>query len=223
MKFLSTLPIPNAVIPILRLFLLCCLCVGGGCTFLKPGPAPDVYGLMAQSEFPSNLPTLNTRLLIDEPSAVLALNNNRIAVKTTAFNYRYLGKARWMDRAPAMVQALLLRSFQNTNAIMSVEDVAVGYTQDYELSPELWDFQAEVYDGTPHVTIRLVGRILDRKQGRILALKTFTATQTMPPGSATDSADVLVPAFNAALSIILQETVVWTIDTLATLSQTETD
>ncbi len=190
-----------------------------GCSFMQPRTPPNIYGLEAPSTFPTNLPVSKTRLLIAEPSASMAINNNQIAVKTTPFNYYYLGKSQWVDRAPSMVQALLLRSFQNTNAVISVEDVAVGYNQDYELAPELWDFQAEVFNGASRVKVTLLGRILDRKKGRILAMKRFEATTPITPPTATESPLAVVPAFNTALSKVIQETVIWTLHTLSTFPQ----
>lgn len=54
---------------------------------------------------------------------------------------------RWVDRAPLIVQALLIESFENTDRVPAVGASGVGLRADYYVVPDLREFQAQVPPG----------------------------------------------------------------------------
>ena len=61
----------------------------------------------------------------------------------TRFDYYAL--ANWTDRAPLMVQGLVVESFENSGRIVAVGREAVGLKPDFVLKIEIREFQAEAY------------------------------------------------------------------------------
>src|SRR5712671_4897686 len=84
------------------------------------GPAPDLYTLSPKSTFAAELPQVGWQLVVEEPSAAKGIDTDRIAIAPTPLEVKYFPNARWADRAPKMVQTLMIQSFENTKKIVSV-------------------------------------------------------------------------------------------------------
>ena len=115
------------------------------CAGLIPGtgPAPDLYTLSPKSSFDAGLPSVSWQLVVEEPGAAGGLSTQKIALRANALELQYFAGARWTERAPRLVQTLMVESFENTDRIVAVGRQAIGLRSDFNLKSELREFQAE--------------------------------------------------------------------------------
>jgi cholesterol transport system auxiliary component len=194
-----------------RILLLLSVIALSGCASLLGGggPAPDLYTLSPATRFHDELPRVPWHLMIEEPSAVGGLEANRIAVQRTPNEVKYFADVRWVERAPRMVQGLLVESFERADAVASVDRYTVGPRVDYVLKSELRDFQAELFEnvGTPTVHVRLTVRLVRGSRQDTVWSRDFRAR--VP--AKTRSAPEVVAAFDQALSLVMSEIVTATV------------
>jgi cholesterol transport system auxiliary component len=168
----------------------------------------DAYTLSALS--PGSGATGGRRhLVVELPTASGALATDRILIKPLPFQAQYLPDGRWSEPTPALLQTLLVTSFQNTGGFRLVGRTGAGLMPDFTLMTELQAFQAEP-TGTAAaplaVKVSVMMTLIRESDRRIVATNRFASTVTV----ASDKTLDLVAGFDAALQIILQEAVQWT-------------
>lgn len=183
----------------------------GGCaaiTSISDATTPlQAYGLRAPADAPEVRGSLRRDLVIETPTAGGALDTDRILIRPDPLQAAYLPRARWIDTAPVMLQNLMLRSFEDANALRYVGRRPLGGTADYLLVSELTDFQAELGPDGKAVTtrVRLTARLVREGDAQILASRTI---QTTTPAASTEAAAV-VAAFDKATTAALKELTIW--------------
>ncbi|MBM3486995.1 MAG: hypothetical protein FJX67_10230 [Alphaproteobacteria bacterium] len=171
------------------------------------GEPPQVFVLTAKSTFAPDLPRVDWQLTIDLPTAEAGLNSARIALQRSRVTLEYYAHANWVDTAPAMVQKLLVESFENTGRIVSVGRQSVALRSDFSLLIDLREFQAEYLDGgTPKAHVRMNAKLVKMPQRTIVA--TFTA-EHFEAASSGDLPSVVL-AFDEALGKVMRRIVEWT-------------
>ncbi|MEO7199112.1 MAG: ABC-type transport auxiliary lipoprotein family protein [Dokdonella sp.] len=147
------------------------------------------------------------QLLIDVPMASNALANSRLVVMPSPGVLEVFPAARWRDPAPQMLRSLMIEAFDRSGRIVGVSGTSSGVGADFILTTELRDFQIDYVEGKPHARVRLVGKLVDRSNNRIVAAQLFDAQST------ASSADVAAAAnaFEQALDTLLPELVDWTL------------
>ncbi len=185
-----------------------------GCDGLLPslgGPPPNLYTLTPKSTFAGGLPQVKWQLVVEEPVASGGLNVDRIALRASATELKYFARARWTERAPRMLQTLLVESFENSGAIVAVGRKAIGLRSDYNLKTEMREFQAEYFKAgdAPTARVRLNAKLVKLPQRAIIASKTFEAAIK---SEGTEMRQV-IKAFDRALGKVLRHTVEWTLKT----------
>jgi len=172
------------------------------------GPAPDLYTLSPKSTFAADLPKVDWQLVVEEPSAAKGIDTDRIAIAPTTLEVKYFASARWADRAPRMIQALMIQSFENTKKIVSVGRQSLGLRSDYVLKTELREFQAEKNaDGTVSVRVRFNVKLIRPSLGQIVASQSF---ESVKPATSEGVGDI-VNAFDEAVGAVLKRAVAWTL------------
>lgn len=173
----------------------------------------DVYELRA----PTDLPTaagnpLALSVTVELPTTSGALETDRIMIRPNALQAQYLPDVRWSEATPVMVQTLMLRSLESTNALTYVARRPLGAGSDIAVLTEVTDFQAEApADGGPvTVVLRMTTRLVRESDVSIRAARTFRASAQAP---STGTMDV-VAAFDAASAQLLRDFAVWTATTL---------
>ncbi|MFA3918424.1 ABC-type transport auxiliary lipoprotein family protein [Ruegeria hyattellae] len=191
----------------------------GGCASLsglsqatKPS---NLYALTPKSTFSKNLPRLSQQIVVEEPTATAAVNTDRIAVQPNVFEVQYLPRSRWVDRAPLIIQALMIESYENTGKVAAVGRSAVGLRSDYNVITDLREFQAfqvsdEPGDDSLRVVVRLNIKLVDAVEDTILASRSFEEVAI----SADDDPLTLVTAFDQALGNAMKDSVEWSIRTI---------
>lgn len=149
-------------------------------------------------------------LIVELPSSAGALATDRILIKPLPFQAQYLPDGRWTEPAPALLQTLMVASFQNLGGFRLVGRTANGLNPDYTLMTEIQDFQAEPagQDQSLYlVRIGVLATLIRESDRSIVASRRFTATETV----GSDDTQSLVGAFDRALQIVLKEIVIWTV------------
>ena len=172
------------------------------------GPAPDLYTLSPKSTFAPELPEVTWQLVVEEPSAAKGIDTDRIAIAPTPLEVKYFPNSRWADRAPKMVQTLLIQSFENAKKIVSVGRQSLGLRSDFVLKTELREFQAEKGDdGATTVRVRVNLKLVRPALGQIVASQSFESVKPC----ATEGINDIVAAFDEAVGAVLKRSVAWTL------------
>ena len=180
----------------------------GGCVDLLPGggPAAKLYNLTPKSTYSDNLPTVNWQLVVEMPISAETLNTPRIALSRAPLTLDYYGDARWSERAPVMVQTLLVESFENTGRIVAVARKSTDLRADYVLKTDLREFQAEYSgEGPPIVFVRLNAKLIKMPQRTIIA--SFRSERRVQAVS-IKLIDV-IHSFDQALGKVIKDVVEW--------------
>lgn len=178
---------------------------------IPQAPPSNLYTLSPKTTFPPELPRANWQLVVEEPFAAGGLDTHRIAILTNPYEIKYYAEVRWAERAPRMVQTLLVESFENTGKIVAVGRQSIGLRSDFNLKSELREFQAELKEGStaPEVRVALNAKLIGQPRQQIVASANFERRVR-----AKDAAILsVVAAFDEALGQVLRETVQWTLQT----------
>ncbi|PJI43248.1 ABC-type transport auxiliary lipoprotein family protein [Ferrovibrio sp.] len=174
---------------------------------IPQAPPSNIYNLSPKTTFPESLPRVDWQLVVEEPYAAGGLDSHKIAIYTNPYEVKYYAEARWAERAPRMVQTLLVESFENTGKIVAVGRQSVGLRSDFNLKSDLREFQAMLKDGqtAPEVVIVLQAKMIAQPRQQIVASATFERRATAKSAGILD----VVEAFDDALGKILRDTVAW--------------
>lgn len=187
-----------------------------GCTgldTLRQASKPnDLYLLTPKSTFSASLPRVQKQIVVQEPTATAAVNTDQIAVQPTPLQVQYLPRARWADRAPVIVQSLLIESFENSGKVAAVGRSTVGLRADYVIAPDLREFQGHVIAETDNsktvqIKVRINIKIVDEYDDKIIASASFEENVV----AATDATPDLVVAYDEALGDTMRDAVEWSI------------
>ena len=177
-----------------------------GCAVLGGGNPPlDTFELTApESERPAARRT-RTQILIAEPSALKALDGEKIVIKPSAKEVQFLAGAQWSDRLPRVVQARLADTFQRSGLFGGVGKPGEGLAIDYQIITEIRAFDVRL-DGGDRADIEIHVRILNDRNGVVRAQRTFTATS--PLSGAQNAA--YTAALDRAFATVATDIVNWT-------------
>ena len=195
-----------------RCALLSCALYLVGCgSLIESEPAPDLYSLTPKSTFPDTMPMVDWQLVIEEPIAARGLDTPRIAVRPSPTQLQYVAGSRWTNRAPKMVQTLLVESFENSGRIVAVGRHAIGLRSDYNLKTELREFQAEYYNGEKVglVRVRINVKLIQQPQQEIIASENFERAVR----AENEGMQAVIDAFDTALGGVIKKLVEWTLVT----------
>ena len=175
-----------------------------GCGFLK-GPPPETFDLTAPESVPVKGATA-AQILIPEPSALKALDSERIVV-TTGSKISYYPDAQWPDRLPRLFQAKAVQAFEQSRKARAVGRPGEGLSIDFQLVIDIraFEYVSDGDDGFARVEIS--AKILNDRNGRVVSTKILTAEAPVTK----DSAAGVVAGVDTALNEVLVELVSWTI------------
>ncbi len=187
-----------------------------GCALELPGSGDpsQLYVLTPKSTFPDDLVRVDWQLLVEQTTSPAGLDTQRIAVAYSAIELDYFARSNWTDRAPKMVQRLLVESFENSNRIVGVGGDSIGLRSDFLLKTELREFQAEYRRksdggkvGLARIRVRLNAKLVKMPQRVIVASKTF---EEVVPATESKMAGIVL-AFDEALGRAIKHVVIWTL------------
>lgn len=177
---------------------------------LQSGPTSSYYTLTPVETAAKDLEALPVNILVERPEAMGDLDTSRIALSPSPLELRYFAKVRWIDRAPKMMQNLLVRSLENTNMFKSVGTETMGLPADYRLKLILGAMQADYPepDGIPKIRVSLSVKLMQKSPLGLVASRVITAEVPARKNRMPE----IMQAFDEANRKVLAETVEWTID-----------
>ncbi|MEO8559328.1 MAG: ABC-type transport auxiliary lipoprotein family protein [Rhodospirillales bacterium] len=195
----------------LRVALIAAALALTGCGILPDVKTPtDLYTLSPKNTFDAGLPKVYWQLIVETPVAAAGLNTGRINVASSPLSTDYYATSAWTDRAPLMVQTLLIESFENTKRIVAIGRDAIGLRSNYVVQTELREFQSEIYHGPkPVVRVRLNVKIVRMPERQIIGSRTIERCSE----AASDQVPAVVAAFDEALGAVLKRTVTFVLTT----------
>jgi cholesterol transport system auxiliary component len=197
---------------LLRLAALAPLVATSCSNLLSGGTPPQIYVLSRKTTFAPDLPMVLRQLLVERPDTSAELDTARIALSNTPTTLDYFADAAWADRAPAVVQQLLIESFEQSGKISAVSRDIISLRADYLLLSELRRFTA-VYDGAgpPTVVVQILVRLVKMPDRAIIgqqsAERSIAATRNDMAG--------IVESFNDALGGVMKDLVEWSLRRMA--------
>jgi cholesterol transport system auxiliary component len=176
-------------------------CFGGGAT-------NDTFALTTPSVV-AGPSARHRQILVTEPAALKALDSEQVVIRLSGSELQYLGKSRWSDRLPKMVQSKLVEAFENTGRLGGVGRPGEGLAIDYQVVSEIRAFEIET-DGADRAHVEISVKLLNDRNGTVKAQKVFSAVVPVrSPGNAA-----FVAALDAAFSSVTADIVGWTLKSL---------
>jgi cholesterol transport system auxiliary component len=176
-----------------------------GCASLPGGGASnDTYALSSAGPVQTRASARNQQILIAEPTALRALDSERIVIRTSPSAIQYLSNSQWTDRLPRMLQASLVEAFENTGQVRGVGQPGEGLAIDFQVVTTVRSFEVIAY-GTPTAVVELSVRMLDDRNGNVRAQRVFRATSVL---TSTEN-EGYVQALDRAFSQVTGEIVGW--------------
>jgi cholesterol transport system auxiliary component len=182
-----------------------------GCgVFPRVNEPLDLYTLTPKTTFQKPPPKVDWQLIVEEPVAAAGIDTARIALSHNPYQIEYFAKAAWIDNAPAMIQTLLIDSFQNTGSIVGVGRESIGLRADYLLKTDLREFQA-FYNGddpVAEVWVKIIAQVVKLPERRIIASMTAQRRSKAAGPKFTD----VIDAFDDALGHVIKAIVLFTLE-----------
>ena len=187
----------------------------GGCTALQPAAveSPNLHVLDAR---PAAVTATEKRDLVLEVSATRAwpgFDTMQMAYVKRPHEIDYYANNRWADAPARMISPLLARALEQTGAFRAIVQPPTMAPPDLRLVSELIMLQQNFAALPSRVELVLRVQLLDVRAKRVLATRTFEATETAP----SDDAYGGVVAANTALQRVLGEVTVFCIMEAGTL------
>ncbi len=174
------------------------------------GPLPDLYRLTPKSTFAPDLPTVKWQLLLEQPLTNASIDTTRIGLQRSSTSVEFYARASWSDRAPQMIQTLMIESFENSERIIAVGRDSVALRADYILKTDLREFQAKYMGGpNPRVHVSMIARLVKMPRRAIIGAEKFEAEVE----AEADTMKAIIEAFDYALGKVLKRLVEWTLIT----------
>jgi phospholipid/cholesterol/gamma-HCH transport system substrate-binding protein len=171
--------------------------MAGGGPAEKPKPVYDLT-----MSIPATA-ALHGQLAIVEPSAVVALDTQRMLSLSSDGQISQIGDAQWSDSLPKLVQAKIVQSLENAGLDAISADSAAGPPTGNQLQIDLRSFS--ITGGpSPSADVAFAAKII-AADGHVVSMRLFHATAPAN-GSSTPA---LVAAFSKAFSEAIAGLITW--------------
>jgi phospholipid/cholesterol/gamma-HCH transport system substrate-binding protein len=166
----------------------------------KPSPS---YELTAPRAFPEAAKPPKGQLVVPEPTALVALETQKILIRLDEGGSLPLENGQWSDTLPKLVQAKIVQSFENASYLRAVARPFEGLSADFQLLIDIREFQLSPAS-EPVAEVEFSAKIVGQ-DGRILDARIFRAAAPAKAADVRQAAAALDAAFGKAAT----ELVVW--------------
>ena len=174
--------------------------MAGGGPAEKPKPVYDLTVSIPASG------ALHGQLAIVEPTAVVALDTQRMLSRSSDGQISQIGDAQWSDSLPKLIQAKIVQSLENAGMNATLAEAADGPATGNQLQIDLRNF-CITGGASPAADVAFAAKIV-AADGHVVSMRLF---HTTAPLSGTDT-----PAVAAAFSKAFSEAVGGLIKWMAT-------
>jgi phospholipid/cholesterol/gamma-HCH transport system substrate-binding protein len=165
------------------------------------------YDVTAVKDFAKPSETPSWQLVVPEPSALLALNSDKIKMRPAdGAESTDIPDARWSDNIPILLQEKFIQSFENAGYSQAVSRPRDGFEAGFQLLLDIRSFSL-VTGAEPHGELEFEAKILG-PGGKIIAAKAY---HTTAPATGTDAA-AAAAALNQAFAEAAKELVPWAVE-----------
>ncbi len=178
--------------------------LAGGGPAEKPKPTFDL--LLPKSPAPGRAP--KGQLLVAMPTAVVALQTQRMLARAPDGQISPFGDAQWSDALPNLVQAKAVESFEDAGIQVAAASPEQQLASSDQLLIDLRDFTIAM-SPAPVANIAFSAKLVDQN-GHIVATKLFQASA---PAQGTDAPQIAA-AFDQGFAQAMAELVIWTSDSI---------
>ena len=165
------------------------------------GSAPTTYDLSAPRDF-GRIGGGGGVLIVAQPTAVQALDSDRLIVKDSSGALSFLGGAQWADRVPNLVQTRLIQTFENGSRIAAVGRPGERIVPDFQLNTDIRSFNIDAASG--QAVVEITAKLIGDRTGKVQRAKLFSAR--VPAGAEGAGA---AQALDQALSQVLIQIARW--------------
>ena len=165
------------------------------------GAAPTTYDLSAPRDF-GRIGGGGGVLIVAQPTAVQALDSDRLIVKDSSGALSFLGGAQWADRVPNLVQTRLIQTFENGSRIAAVGRPGERIVPDFQLNTDIRAFNIDAASG--QAVVEITAKLIGDRTGKVQRAKLFSAR--VPAGAEGAGA---ARALDQALSQVLIQIARW--------------
>jgi cholesterol transport system auxiliary component len=165
------------------------------------GAAPTTYDLSAPRDF-GRIGGGGGVLIVAQPTAVQALDSDRLIVKDSSGALSFLGGAQWADRVPNLVQTRLIQTFENGSRIAAVGRPGERIVPDFQLNTDIRAFNIDAASG--QAVVEITAKLIGDRTGKVQRAKLFAAR--VPAGAEGAGA---AQALDQALSQVLIQIARW--------------
>ena len=165
------------------------------------GSAPTTFDLSAPRDF-GRIGGGGGVLIVAQPTAVQALDSDRLIVKDSSGALSFLGGAQWADRVPNLVQTRLIQTFENGSRIAAVGRPGERIVPDFQLNTDIRAFNIDAASG--QAVVEITAKLIGDRTGKVQRAKLFSAR--VPAGA--DGAGA-AQALDQALSQVLIQIARW--------------
>jgi phospholipid/cholesterol/gamma-HCH transport system substrate-binding protein len=169
----------------------------------KAEKATPIFDLEAPNPIAIVGPTFKGQLAIPAPTAVVALQTQRMLTRSPDGRISQLGDAQWSDALPGLVQAKVMQSLADAGLLVAPATSDQPTTINYQLMIDLRDFSTA---GTPTAVanIEFFVTFVD-PAGHVAGSRLFRATA---PVKGAEVAQV-VAAFDSAFAVVVKDLAIW--------------
>lgn len=169
-----------------------------------PPKLPPIFDLTAPRAFPAPGRPPSGLMVVPDPTAVIALDSQKIFVRSGSGEMSPLPDAQWSDNLPKLVQARVVQSFENAKYLQEVARPLEGLAADRQLVIDIRNFELQL-GPSPVADVEFSAKIV-AEGGRITQARIFHATAPAKSADAPAAAAALDQAFDT----VVTELVAWT-------------
>lgn len=185
----------------------------GACELPGQSPPPREFRLTPKTTF-GELAHVDWVLAVDRPSTDPSIDTSRIA-RMNGVEVEFYADAIWVDRPPAMIQPLIIQSFQSSGAIEVVTDRRSEVRPAFMLQTDITAFQAaQPASGPVEARVVMSARLIAMPKRDVVGTTEIGRTVAASAGDLP----AIVDAFDDALGKVLKRLVEWTLSTGAAAS-----
>ncbi len=172
----------------------------------EASPAPARFQVTDVAFDTAPAQTADWSLSIDEPIATRAYDTANIALSRAPAQIEYYAGGEWVDRAPRLFGAALVRSFENAGAIRNVGTYTTVPLGDFALQTDIRRFGAVLEGGRVDAKVEVFARLTNGR-GKVYASRMFAAVND----AGSDRPGAVAKALNAGATQVQRDIVVWTL------------
>ena len=166
--------------------LLACKAISwlSACSVLPPAKPQEITHYRLEPHLATTAavvtPVAGPVILVGATEANAALNTPRMSYVRDHQTLSYFARSHWVDTPPSMLRPLLTQALENQSGFGAVVQSSGAVGTDLRLDTELLDF-AQVFTVKPsEFRIGLRAQLVDVRQRKVLATRTFAVRQPAP-------------------------------------------